>query len=388
MATLDPDAASRAWLARIPEAQQLAARAYTDAQLVVWIVGGGLFLLACVAIARGDLIGRLARVLEPRRLPRWLETAALAGALALILGALNAVIGGAGGWWAYRQLERGGGVPRQSSLAAHLAQAASGILPGALVAALLVPPLLWLIRRMPRAWPLIASLPISALIVLAGWGPYALSLGPARPPAPPGAARDGVLRLIADTGLPARGVGLVPDRSFDADVTGAFGHARVVIGPDILAGPAPDARAYLGHLMGHYVHQDILLVCLVVSAVLAAGLFAIQATAKTLSARIGAGPIESLADPRGLPALAIIAALTVTAAGLAGAAYLRWANVRADAYSLDHAREADGLATVVEREWDHNAIDPPPIEAAIFYTHPPLSARVRHAMAWKAAHGG
>jgi len=384
----DPEAATRAWLARIPEARQLAARAYTDAQLIAWCAGGALFLLACVLIARGGVLGRLRRAIEGERQRPWLAAATLAGALGLVLGALNAIVGGISGWWSYTVLMRGGGVPAGSGIAQHLAQTATGILPGAVAAAILVPPLLWLMRRLPRTWPVVAGAVVTGLILLVGWLPYALSIGPNLPPAPPGAARDGVLKLIAETHLPARGVQLVPNPSFDADVTGGFGQAKVVIGPDILAGPAPDARAYLGHLMGHYVHSDILIVCLVVAAVLTAGFFAARFLAAPLARRLGARLIRQPFDPEVLPALAIIGFLTLTAAGLAGGAYLRWANVRADAYSLDNAREPDGLAIVVEREWDHNALEPPAIETAIFYTHPPLSARIRHAMTWKATHGG
>jgi Zn-dependent protease with chaperone function len=86
----------------------------------------------------------------------------------------------------------------------------------------------------------------------------------------------------------------------------------------------------------------------------------------------------------------VIGGATLTLAALAGAAYLRWANFGADAYSLDHAREPDGLAAVIEDEWrrdpDHDAVAPSPLETALFYSHPPLKDRIAHAMAWKAVH--
>ena len=153
------------------------------------------------------------------------------------------------------------------------------------------------------------------------------------------------------------------------------------------AGPPAEARAYVGHVMGHYVHNDILVVCLVLGAVLTLGMFAAQRWSPPLARWLGA-PAVSAAEPRALPAVAIVGVVTLVVAGLAASAYLRWANVRADAFSLDHAREADGLAAVIEREWDHQAVDPSPLEEAVFYTHPPLAARIRHAVAWKAAHGG
>jgi STE24 endopeptidase len=198
----------------------------------------------------------------------------------------------------------------------------------------------------------------------------------------------GVAQLIAETGLPAHGVLVSLNPAFDADVTGGLGPTRVVLGPEMLAASPAEARAFVGHVMGHYAHQDILIVCLVAAAVSVAGCFAAQRWVAPLARLLGARNVESPSDPQALPALAMIGFVTLTLAGLAGSAYLRGANVGADAWSLDHAREPDGLAAVLEREWDHQSVDPNPIEAAIFYTHPPLKGRLIHAMTWKAAHGG
>jgi STE24 endopeptidase len=162
----------------------------------------------------------------------------------------------------------------------------------------------------------------------------------------------------------------------------------VVIGGDAAGDTPAEARAYVGHLMGHYAHADILVVCLAIAAALTLGAFAARLWTAPLGRLIGVREAAGPADPAALPALAIVAILSVTTAGLAGAAYLRWANVGADAYSLDHAREPDGLASVLVRDWDHDSIQPNPLEEAIFYTHPPLKGRLVHAMTWKAAHGG
>ncbi|MEJ0066851.1 MAG: M48 family metalloprotease [Caulobacteraceae bacterium] len=255
-------------------------------------------------------------------------------------------------------------------------------------AILLVPPALWLMRWLPRAWPWLLGSLIAGLIVAAVWLPYAFSAGSPTTPAPPGPVRDGLLRLIAETGVPAQGVFFATDPNFDADVTGGFGHAQVSVGPLIAAGPAAEARAFIGHIMGHYVHNDILIVSLVLGAVMLLGCFAVRWLTAPLARRIGAPGVAGPADPEALPAVAIMVMLTLAAAGLAEGGYLRWANVRADAYSLDHAREPDGLISVIEREWDHQSLDPSPLEEALFYTHPAMTGRIRHALDWKGAHGG
>jgi STE24 endopeptidase len=261
--------------------------------------------------------------------------------------------------------------------------------PASVVAAVIfIPPLAWLMRRAPKRWPPIVGAAAFGLILALGWLPYALSAGAPTAPAPPSPAQQAVAGLIAESHLPAGAVRLSADPALDADVTGGFGRAIVVLGPAMLASPPAEARAYVGHLMGHYVHKDILVVCLVLGAVVFAGCFAVQAWTAPLARALGARSVRSPADPEALPALAMIGGATLVCAALAGAAYLRSANIGADAYSLDHAREPDGLVAVIERDWDHAAVDPSPLETALFYSHPPLTDRIRHAMAWKASHGG
>jgi STE24 endopeptidase len=243
-------------------------------------------------------------------------------------------------------------------------------------------------RRRPASWPLIVGALVATLIVAAIWLPYALSVGPSTTPAPPGPVRDGLVQLIAGSAVPAHGVLVANDPGFMADVSGGFGRAKVVIGPQLADGAPAEARAMVGHIMGHYVHNDILIFSLVLGLVMLFGFFAVARLAAPLARFIGAKSVVSAADPQALPAAAIILMIAMVCAGLAGAGYLRWANVRADAYSLDHAHEPDGLAAVIEQEWDHQSVDPSPLEEALFYTHPAMSGRLQHAMAWKAAHGG
>ena len=388
MAAVDPSTAASAWLARLPETQRLAADAYTDARLVGWIVGGVLFVAVCWLLTRSGLFARLRQALESPRPRPWLAGAALAGVLAFALATANALVVAVTAWRGDEILAAGGGAPRAAGLATHLTSAAAWVAPTVAAAVLLVPPLLWLMRRRPKTWPIFAGAAVVAAILTVGWLPYALPGGPLPAPAPPGPVRDGVIRLIAETGLPAHDVLLSPDPAFDADVTGGFGHAQVVLGPRLMAGPPAEARADIGHLMGHYAHNDILLACLVFGLALSGGFFAMRFLGAPLARWLGARDVRAPFDPEALPAMAVIGFAALIIAALAASAYLRWANVRADAYSLDHAREPDALVAVLERDWNHDSVDPTSLEAAIFYTHPPLESRLRHAMDWKAAHGG
>ena len=387
MGAPDPGAVAGAWLSRIPAAQRVAAHALTDLRLGGWLAVGAATVFLCVALMRSDLLGRLRRALEARGPRPWLVSATAAAALAFILASVRALIDAVDAWRADEIAARVGWAARPGLLA-HLAEAAASIPQAVVWAVLLFPPIAWLMRRRPGTWPVVLGVLAAAASVALIWLPYALSFGPASTVAPATPARDGVARLIAETRLPASGVLFSPDPGFDADVTGAFGHARVTLGPVIAAGPPTEARAYVGHLMGHYVHADVLAVSLILGAAAIGGCMAAQRWGASLARRLGASGARTAADADALPALALIALLTLAAGGLAESAYLRWANVRADAYSLDHAREPDGLAVVLVREWDHQALDPNPLETALFYTHPPLPTRLVHAARWKAPHGG
>jgi STE24 endopeptidase len=383
----DPAAQADVWLARLPAPQLALAQAHTDVRLVAWLGGVALLVVACAVVSRSGVIGRLGDRLQTGRPRPWLADAACAGLLTLILALLKAGFDAATEAWSDSVLSQGGGAPAPG-FAARLAEAAGGVLPVTIAAMLFLPPLAWLARRRPKTWPLFAGAGVLAVVLLFTWAPYALSLSPPLAPAPPGPVRDSVARLIAETGIPAHQVWASTDPALDADVTGGFGAARVSIGPELLAAPPAETTAYVAHIMGHYAHGDVLNVALLVGFVLAIGLFAVQRFAAPLARLTGARAAQGPADPAALPAAALILVLATACALLASGAYLRWANVRADAYSLDHARAPDGLATVLEREWDHASVDPSPLETAVLYTHPPLKGRLQQIAAWKAAHGG
>ena len=382
----DVQAATDAWLARLPVSERLAAQAATDTRLIGWIAGAVVVVAAAALLTRMGVTTRLAKRLETTGPRPWLTAAMAAGVTAVALLSAKAFVD-ASVAWRVRTILGGAGA---AGWPAHFVAAAASVLPSVLLAVLLFPPLAWLMRRTPRRWPLIVGPATAALILALGWLPYALSAGGAGPPAPPGAVQAGVAQLVAETQLPAVAVRQSADLALDADVTGGFGRARVVVGPRLMAGPPAEARAYVGHLIGHYVHGDVLIVCLVAGAVAWIGCWAALNGAAPLARAMGAREARGPADPAATPALALIFAATVTVATLAGAAYLRWANVRADAFSLAHAREPDGLAAVIEDEWRrdpaHDSVAPSPLEAALFYSHPPLQTRIAHAMAWKAAH--
>ena len=120
-------------------------------------------------------------------------------------------------------------------------------------------------------------------------------------------------------------------------------------------------------------------------AALAVGLFLVAQVLFGPAARLLGLPAD-IVNPAGAPALIAVATLYLCLAVVADHGLIRWINVGADQYSLDHAREPDGLAVALLHEWRGEDPDPSPLQEALFYDHPALQSRLVHAMSWKAAH--
>lgn len=364
---MTPEAATAGWLARIPAAQRAAAEVATSQALLLWFAGGALTIAVAWLAHRSGLLQALARRIETDGPRPW--SAAFAGA-----GALGAVLAAALAGFEVGLLHTPPALAAQTALIRLLA------------ALVLAPLLLALMRRAPRTWWAWAGALAMAASLALVWGPYAAASGPANlPPVPPGDAREGLTRLLADAGLPAREVYVSDNPAVWADVTGTPGAPRVTVSRPMLAKASPaEIRANVGHLISHYRHADTLVLALVIGALAAVGMFAAHALYRPM-ARLMAGPAAT-ADPAALPVLAVIGVLWLGVATPAFATFIRAINVRADQESLDTAREPDGLAASLLHDWDGRAVDPGPLAETVLYTHPPLAARIRHAMAWKAAH--
>jgi STE24 endopeptidase len=217
------------------------------------------------------------------------------------------------------------------------------------------------------------------------WLPYARAAGPTDlAVAPAGPARAGLMQLIRDTKVPAGEIYLSSYDGIDADVTGTGHHARVVISRGLWAKASPAMlRASIGHLIGHYRHGDQLSLAVLLAGLTFTTFLGVQLLAPPVARRLG---LEGPGDSAALPLLAALFLLFFTADEVVEHAFVRAINVRADQFSLDNAKEPDGLAQALLLEWHGERVDPSPLEEALFYDHPSLKSRLIHAMRWKAEH--
>ena len=172
-----------------------------------------------------------------------------------------------------------------------------------------------------------------------------------------------------------------------ANVAGFLGTTRIALNDNLLKQCSlPEIRAVMAHEMGHYVLNHInkflisfTLVTLITFALVKWGF---AAALRRWGER---WQVRGIADPAGLPLLALIIATIGFLMTPVNNTLTRVGEVEADAFGLNAAREPDGFAKVALKLGTYRKLDPSPMEEFIFFDHPSGRARIRMAMDWKAA---
>ena len=172
-----------------------------------------------------------------------------------------------------------------------------------------------------------------------------------------------------------------------ANVSGILGTTRIALNDNLLKQcTVPEIRAVMAHEMGHYVlnHGAKLLTYLGISILIGFALTRIlfDAAVRRWGAR---WEVRGIADPAGLPLLALIFCTLLFLATPLLNTVVRVTEREADAFGINTAREPDGMAEVALKLGVYRKLNPTPIEEFIFYDHPSGRARIRMAMDWKAA---
>ena len=172
-----------------------------------------------------------------------------------------------------------------------------------------------------------------------------------------------------------------------ANVSGILGTTRIALNDNLLKQcTIPEIRAVMAHEMGHYVlnHSAKLLtyhgIFIFVGFALTRVLF--QAAVRRWGDK---WCVRGIADPAGLPLLALIFSTLLFLATPLLNTVVRVTEREADAFGINTSREPDGMAKVALKLGAYRKLDPTPLEEFIFYDHPSGRARIRMAMDWKAA---
>lgn len=172
-----------------------------------------------------------------------------------------------------------------------------------------------------------------------------------------------------------------------ANVAGFLGTTRIALNDNLLKQcTLPEIRAVMAHEMGHYVlnHINKFLISFTVVTLITFALlkWSFAAALRRWGER---WRVRGIADPAGLPLLALIVAAIAFVMTPVNNTLTRVGEVEADAFGLNAAREPEGFAKVALKLGTYRKLDPAPLEEFIFFDHPSGRARIRMAMDWKAA---
>jgi STE24 endopeptidase len=286
-------------------------------------------------------------------------------------------------------LERRYGLSTQSTASwwgDHLKAVAIGLVFAGLGALIVGVAIRWSAER----WWLVAAMVFSVLtIVLAQLAPVLLlPLFYEFTPLDRPALRDRLLALAERAGAQVLGVfeWRLGDktRKANAALAGIGRTRRILLSDTLLAEHSDDEiEVILAHELAHHVHRDIWTGIAVEIALMTLGFFLAD---QALARAVGRFGITAKWDPAALPIL-------VLAAGAVSLALMPLANAlsraherRADRYALDLTKNAADFTTAMKRLGAQNLAEERPsrLVEVLFYSHPPITARIEAAARWQA----
>lgn len=204
-----------------------------------------------------------------------------------------------------------------------------------------------------------------------------------------GPVKRAVLAMAQANGVPVDNV-YVFDASrqttrVSANVSGLFGTAAVRLNDNLLLRASePEILTVMGHEIGHYAMNHVPKALLFFTVVVMLGFLFAQWAMRVLLARCGTRwRLQGVADVASLPLLGAVMACYFFVATPLLNSYSRAQEVEADLWGLNLAREPHGEAEVLLKLVEYRKADPGPLEEVIFYTHPSTRKRIYHAMRWR-----
>lgn len=385
----DPQIATAAYMAQLSVAQHAKATAYTQGGhwvlLWSWLAG----VVAAWLILRTGVLARIGNRIEKRASHPWIAAFVLAAIFTLLSWILTLPWSLYAGWWR----EKFYGLNNQTWPAWLHDQAVEALI-GALTLGIFYMLLYALIRYAPKRWWAWAA----GLAALGFAFSFLIAPVLVEPlfnkftPAPAGPIRTAIVQLAEENGVPSDKIyiynGSKQSDRYTANVSGMFGSARIAMS-DVMFRKGADiseVRGVVGHEMGHYVHNHGIWLTLYSGLRALIGLGLVAWLFPYAARWLGAGTTLGITDPRTLPVFVILTAtLTLLATPISNAT-IRAVESDADAFSLEHAHEPDGLSEALVKTIDYRASSPSALEEFVFYDHPSVERRVHRAMNWKAAH--
>lgn len=386
----DADAATQAYLDRLPAAAVARANAYFEGGywLLAWNLLAGLAVSALLlARRRSARMAAWCLRVARRRMP---ADAAYGALFALASFVITLPLSIYQGWWRERQY----GMATQD-FGAWFGEQLIGLALSMVMLAISVALLYALLRRTGRnGWVWASALASALLALLMLAGPVLIDpLFNTYTPLPEGPVKSAVLAMAHADGVPVDQVYRV-DASrqttrVSANVSGLLGTAAVRLNDNLLRRCSlAEIRAVMGHELGHYVmnHLYKMLAFFALLALLGFGVaqWAMQCLLPRHGERLGTRRSDDVA---GFPLLvAVLLVLGFLATPIQNT-LIRSQEVEADRFGLNLAREPHGEAEVDLKLTEYRKPDPAAWEEFVFYDHPSTRFRIHDAMRWREAMG-
>lgn len=382
----DPERATRAYLARVSPEFRARSDAYFEGQnwLILWNTLYGL-AIAWLLLERG----------------RWAKVAGWAQRVtsrqfssAMLLGALYVAVT----WFLslpltiYQNFIR----EHQYGMATQTFGSWFGEQLIALGVGLVIGPpaiaLLYLaVRRAGRlgwVWGAAAAVAILTLVILIS-PVYIDPLFNTYKPLAEGPVRESILSLARANGIPTDNV-FQFDASrqttrVSANVAGLLGTTSIRLNDNLLRTSLPEIREVMAHEMGHYVLNHVVNHLVYGSLLLSAGFAFMQFSYGAVVRRWGSGwKLGDHSDIAGLPLMAALFSVFLLVTTPLTNNVIRIAEIQADLFGLNAAREPDGFAETALKLGKYRKLEPGHLEELTFFDHPSGYQRIYAAMRWKA----
>ena len=387
--SIDPAAATRAYLDQIPAEERARSDAYFEGGYwlslwtFLWSAGIFLFLLRTGLSARmRDLAERATRVRALQTGLYWTQFAVAVAVLSFPLSVYRD----------YLREHRYG--LSNLGFGAWIGEELKGLALSIVLGGLAMMALYAVVRRLARSWWIWGSLlavvltAFSALIEPVLISPifnHPKKLEDPRVLTP-------ILSLARANGI---GTGEVweidaskQSKRISANVSGFLGTERITLNDNLLnRASLPEIEAVMAHEMGHYVLNHVYKGLMEIGLVIVAGFAVVSWLFERLRRRHEARwRVREIGDVAGLPLAALLFVGYLLALTPVLNSIIRVQEAEADIFGLNAAQQPDGFAQTTLKLSAYRKLEPGPLEEIVFYDHPSGRARIFAAMRWKAEH--
>jgi len=385
----DPEAATEAYLAKVPSADRAKSDAYFEGGywLQLW---GFLYGLAVAWVFLGTgLSAKIRDRVEALTRFQPLRTLLYATAYILLATLLSFPI------TLYSDFfrEHRYGLSNQS-FGAWMKDQLTALGVGLVLGSLALTVLYVVFRRAPRRWWIggavvaLVFLVFTALIAPVFIAPLFNTYTSLKDPG----LRESILSMARANGIPAKDVyqfdASRQSKRVSANVSGLMGTLRISLNDNLLNRCSrEEIQAVMAHEMGHYVLNHVYKGILFFGIIIFFGFAFVRWSFEALVRRFGGRwGVRGIADVAGLPLLMILLTVFFFVLTPINNTIIRTDEAEADIFGLNAARQPDGEAEVALKLGEYRKLSPSPFEEWFFFDHPSGRSRILMAMRWKAEH--